>query len=1232
MGWSIPVSNETQEAAKNPIEIRYWRILIDIDDDDILEDVTSLMINNNVSGGGKKGGSSGESVSNSWSVALSNKTGIFPEGSLKLAKAAIEFKIGSSDYYRIFTGFVDKNGAQRSRRMLTDDVSTFTLVDATSLISTKKASSIYYTNHKICDPADVGNSLFHKLAAQIGFSASDCDVGTIDYVLPILYVDGTRTVWTELQEMVQQYLGTMTFRYDGKLRFWSPYMLDIWPTRVPEWAFSLTENNYFQLSGSSVVKNCTRCKTEFQQYEQLTQRVIYMNTDNWDNVLKKCAITVLAGAEWPGDISGSVAQLVFKDPSSNEEYPIGINIQTPTIGAVGSGADIECSGGLMTLVSFNGSTPATRPNANSAEIILKNNTAGAIIITKFELRGTPYRISKTISVKDEDATVLEEDHVEKTIPGKYAFDFAQAHQTTGWHVEYGKTDRSEYSFQTYWLPFIQEGAFVSLQTPEKTILCTVESYNHPSAGGVLTKQITQLTLKEYEDLTVSDPGSQKQSFPGGGAQETIDEISQELANKPTYDEIDESGWVGANTTNIPEVPVFAAQGVFKAITLLIAKQTSLTNFLRYEIQVSEDEIDWYATGLTDGWHGALDGVTESPLDYFVHAGILPSGTEEEPVGRSLYYRIRRVTKALVYSDWSTPVLATTSIIETADLAANSITANKLVTGLISALIAQISESLVVSSDYGWQAGNYISPVRGNKRSFVIKNEMALQEYDGTNWIYKVLLGWIGDRYGIKVENIEAIDDIIRIGKTLLIDQGANTVNILAGYHNSDWSAPETLSTIYGIPHSMENGQIVFVLYNSTSDSFSIRIKELDGTITDSELVPGSDVATGTGLYTACSDPDGNLFFSYQDSSSTYFRLLSRTIGGAWTDFGQLDSGSYGPSVTEIVSIKFDDENGEGKILYVINNAISGNNSILYLIYNIDTEGFTGSGSVSTVRTIPYHHINLIRTDDGTIRVLYQIDLATEYHTFDYGDEEFDAYTVITGNLTNPVMVPIGSKILICAYSGATSTYRTVIVSFTPTSFSLAYTALPERFYALFRNQDGIIYGWDSLTAPVEQRILSPYEKVVIREEIGDMVTSARTTKRHCLFCDGSAISRTVYSDLFLAIGTTWGAGDGSTTFNIPDMRGASPGCAGTSAGFTQNETITLATKYDDRIQGHRHLFGDGGNYGGSFIGYSRQAGGNAFYRVATTDGPSTDGTNGTPRVGPTTHGKLVGVNLFIIYE
>lgn len=50
-----------------------------------------------------------------------------------------------------------------------------------------------------------------------------------------------------------------------------------------------------------------------------------------------------------------------------------------------------------------------------------------------------------------------------------------------------------------------------------------------------------------------------------------------------------------------------------------------------------------------------------------------------------------------------------------------------------------------------------------------------------------------------------------------------------------------------------------------------------------------------------------------------------------------------------------------------------------------------------------------------------------------------------------------------------------------------------------------------------------------------------------LWCDGSAVSRTTYASLFSSLGTAWGVGDGSTTFNLPDTRGRFPFGKDTSA-------------------------------------------------------------------------------------
>ena len=93
-----------------------------------------------------------------------------------------------------------------------------------------------------------------------------------------------------------------------------------------------------------------------------------------------------------------------------------------------------------------------------------------------------------------------------------------------------------------------------------------------------------------------------------------------------------------------------------------------------------------------------------------------------------------------------------------------------------------------------------------------------------------------------------------------------------------------------------------------------------------------------------------------------------------------------------------------------------------------------------------------------------------------------------------------------------------------------------------------------------------------------------------LLCAGQAISRALYSALFSAIGTTYGVGDGSTTFNLPDARGRAlfgkddmngaaanrltsggGGVAGNTLGAVGGaETVTLTT---NEMPSHSHTVG-----------------------------------------------------------
>ena len=73
-----------------------------------------------------------------------------------------------------------------------------------------------------------------------------------------------------------------------------------------------------------------------------------------------------------------------------------------------------------------------------------------------------------------------------------------------------------------------------------------------------------------------------------------------------------------------------------------------------------------------------------------------------------------------------------------------------------------------------------------------------------------------------------------------------------------------------------------------------------------------------------------------------------------------------------------------------------------------------------------------------------------------------------------------------------------------------------------------------------------------------------------LFCDASAVSRTGYSALYAAIGTAFGAGDGTTTFNLPDLRGRSIVGLGTNAAVNALALSDGVTTVANRRPQHRH--------------------------------------------------------------
>ena len=67
------------------------------------------------------------------------------------------------------------------------------------------------------------------------------------------------------------------------------------------------------------------------------------------------------------------------------------------------------------------------------------------------------------------------------------------------------------------------------------------------------------------------------------------------------------------------------------------------------------------------------------------------------------------------------------------------------------------------------------------------------------------------------------------------------------------------------------------------------------------------------------------------------------------------------------------------------------------------------------------------------------------------------------------------------------------------------------------------------------------QDITNRSEVGTIKPWGKATAPNgYLLCDGTAVSRTTYAELFVVLSTTYGVGDGSTTFNVPDLEGKTP--------------------------------------------------------------------------------------------
>ena len=172
--------------------------------------------------------------------------------------------------------------------------------------------------------------------------------------------------------------------------------------------------------------------------------------------------------------------------------------------------------------------------------------------------------------------------------------------------------------------------------------------------------------------------------------------------------------------------------------------------------------------------------------------------------------------------------------------------------------------------------------------------------------------------------------------------------------------------------------------------------------------------------------------------------------------------------------------------------------------------------------------------------------------------------------------------------------------YNPTNNALANTLVLRDANGDFAGRY-VTAGHFKLTAPVQNNIFSKNNEILFRGgaadndnytravsfsllsstilPVGTIITSARAAAPDgFLLCNGAAISRTAYADLFSAIGTAYGAGDGSSSFNIPDLRGEF--IRGADNGRGVDGGRALGSTQSDAI---RNITGQFAGYGDRFL-------------------------------------------------
>lgn len=250
-------------------------------------------------------------------------------------------------------------------------------------------------------------------------------------------------------------------------------------------------------------------------------------------------------------------------------------------------------------------------------------------------------------------------------------------------------------------------------------------------------------------------------------------------------------------------------------------------------------------------------------------------------------------------------------------------------------------------------------------------------------------------------------------------------------------------------------------------------------------------------------------------------------------------------------------------LWVVNNATTGSFNLVI-----------SSGGGGTTVTIPQGYIVQVYSDGTNIKQTYTVTSSTspggsntqvQYNNSGAfgGSSNFTfSGTVVAA----PQFNASGSFRVL----GATSGYVGFSAAAVSTNVVWTLPASDGTAGQVLQTDGAATLSWTTpVSATTPAGVVSPY--------------AGSSAPSGYLLCGGQAVSRTTYATLFAVIGTVYGSGDGSTTFNVPDLRGRVVAGIDNMGGSTASRitnavagivgTTLGAAGGDQALQSHSHSFG-----------------------------------------------------------